>query len=123
MSYDLAVWEGNRPPNDKAASDMFRSLYERYVESGEHEPASDRIRQYAMALLDRYPDLSEPGGEDSPWATEPLIDEAIGPLMYFPMVWSSSEEVSAWAAQLAMDHGLVCYDPQLDRLRPIGSSS
>lgn len=43
---------------------------------------------------------------------------ASGPLMYFPMVWSSCEEVSAWAAQLAYEHGLVCYDPQLDQLRP-----
>ncbi|WAL66482.1 hypothetical protein ORV05_01265 [Amycolatopsis cynarae] len=118
MSYDLAVWEGDRPASDKAAADVFRLLCERHIESGSQEPPSDRIRAFALALLDRYPDISEQDGEDSPWSTAPLMSEAVGPLMYFPMVWSRCEEVSAWASQLATEHGLVCYDPQLDRLRP-----
>lgn len=118
MSYDLAVWEGDRPSGDQAAGDVFHSLYERHIESDSQEPPSDRIRTFALALLDRYPDISEEDGEDSPWSTAPLLSEAVGPLMYFPMVWSRCEEVSAWAAQLAAEHGLVCYDPQLERLRP-----
>ncbi|WIX78677.1 hypothetical protein QRX50_46315 [Amycolatopsis carbonis] len=118
MSYDLAVWEGDRPPSDQAAGDAFGLLYERHIESDVQEPPSDRIRAFVSALLDRYPDISEQDGEDSPWSTSPLLTEAVGPLIYFPMVWSRCEEVSAWAAQLAADHGLVCYDPQLERLRP-----
>ena len=34
MSYDLAVWEGDRPANDIAAAAQFRVLFETYVESG-----------------------------------------------------------------------------------------
>jgi hypothetical protein len=117
MSYDLAVWEGDRPPSDQAAGVAFRLLYKRYVGAGDpKEPPSSRIRAYVLALLARYPDMSE--DEHSPWSTSPLLNEAVGPLAYFPMGYRQSEEVSAWAAQLAAELGLVCYDPQLGRLRP-----
>jgi hypothetical protein len=118
VSYDLAVWEGQRPTDDQAAGEMFASLYERYVESDDPPPPSDRIRAYALALLDRYPDIGDEAGAESPWPTAPLINEAVGPLMYFPMVWSRCEEVSARAARLAAEHRLICYDPQLEHLRP-----
>src|SRR5690348_18458168 len=37
---------------------------------------------------------------------------------YFPMVYSQCDQASAWAAQVAQEHGLVCYDPQIGKLRP-----
>ncbi|MFE6062539.1 hypothetical protein [Streptomyces sp. NPDC056431] len=43
MSYDLAVWEGDRPANDKAAGLVFDDLYDRYIGSGVEEPPSERI--------------------------------------------------------------------------------
>ncbi|MFB7868040.1 hypothetical protein [Streptomyces sp. NPDC056069] len=33
MSYDLAVWDGDRPFDDRAASSTYDELYERYLES------------------------------------------------------------------------------------------
>lgn len=118
VSYDLAVWEGVRPSDDAAGAAEFQRLYERYVVAGYSPDPSPRIAAYAQALLDRFPDVDTAAGDDSPWSTAPLIGEACGPLMYFPMVWSRCEEASAWAAALAHEHGLVCYDPQLDQLRP-----
>ncbi|MEW1772742.1 hypothetical protein [Streptomyces sp. NPDC086777] len=44
--------------------------------------------------------------------------EARGPLVYFPMRWSMADEASAYVAILADSMGLVCFDPQLNRLRP-----
>ena len=117
MSYDLAVWEGDRPANDLAAAAEFKLLYDRYVGSADNTEPTARIVAYVGALLDRYPDIGTDAGEDSPWSTAPLMNEAGGPLVYFPMVWSRSEEVSAWAAQLAEEHGLNCYDPQANQLR------
>ncbi len=117
MSYDLAVWESERPANDLAAAEEFQRLYDRYIASGEPLAPTPRIAAYTQALLDRYPDISTQAGEDSPWSTSPLTNEARGPLMYFPMVWSRCDEVSAWAAQLAAEHGLNCYDPQRNQLR------
>ncbi|WP_144128266.1 hypothetical protein [Catellatospora sichuanensis] len=118
MSYDLAVWEGDRPADDAAAGAEYKRLYKAYIEVAEFEPPTPRITAYVEALLARYPDISTEEGEDSPWSTGPLITEAVGPIIYFPMVWSQCVEVSEWAARVAHDHGLVCYDPQHSTLRP-----
>jgi hypothetical protein len=117
MSYDLAVWEGDRPADDVAAAAEFQRLYDRYIESDDLAQPTARVAAYVAALLDRYPDIGTDAGEESPWSTGPLMSEARGPLVYFPMVWSRCDEVSAWAAKLAEEHELNCYDPQWDQLR------
>jgi hypothetical protein len=116
-AYDLAVWEGDRPANDVAAAAEFERLYDRYIECDELVEPTARIVAYVTALLDRYPDIATGAGEDSPWSTGPLMSEASGPLVYFPMVWSRCDDVSAWAVQLAEEHGLNGYDPQWAQLR------
>ncbi|MCW3838639.1 hypothetical protein ONA70_00805 [Micromonospora yasonensis] len=118
MSYDLAVWEGDRPPDNAAALTTFKALYERYVGKGAIPP-TPRIRTYVEALLEQWIDLTEDDDDErSPWSTGPLIKEASGPFIYFPMVYSRCNEVSAGAARIAAEHGLVCFDPQLGLLRP-----
>jgi hypothetical protein len=117
VSYDLAVWEGTRPADDHAAALEFQRLYDRYLESDEQVEPTSRIVAYVTALLERYPDIDTAAGEDSPWSTGPLMSEARGPLVYFPIVWSRCEEVAAWAAGLAEQHQLNCYDPQREQLR------
>ncbi|MGW0121735.1 hypothetical protein [Streptomyces sp. NPDC003327] len=118
MSYDLAVWEGERPADDKTAGQVFSDLYERYICSETEEPPSERIAAYVAVLLERWCDLAEDDEDTSPWSTGPLIDEASGPLIYFPMRFSMAEEASAYAAAVAESMGLVCFDVQQDRLRP-----
>ncbi|RKN22123.1 hypothetical protein D7147_05245 [Micromonospora musae] len=115
MSYDLAVWEGDRPADNAVALATLKALRERYTGEG-RTPATPRIQAYVEALLERWIDLTE--DERSPWSTGPLIREASGPIVYFPMVYSRCEEVSAGAARIAAEHGLVCFDPQLGLLRP-----
>ncbi|MEV4924328.1 hypothetical protein [Streptomyces roseoverticillatus] len=118
MSCDLAVWEGERPADDKTASELFRSLYEQYIGTRADHPPTAVIAQYVALLLERWPDLTEDENEISPWSTGPLIGEASGPLIYIPMVWSMAATASAYAAETAASLGLVCYDPQARRLRP-----
>jgi hypothetical protein len=118
VSYDLAVWEGGRPADNAAAGQEYRRLYDRYIGSRDLQPPTPRIAAYVRALLDRYPEDDTPEGEDSPWAGGPLIRCASGPFLYFPMVYSQCDDASAWAAQISEEHGLVCYDPQVERLRP-----
>ncbi|GAA3576463.1 hypothetical protein [Kribbella ginsengisoli] len=118
MSYDLAVWEGDRPASNEEAAATFQALYEKYVEDEEDTHPSPRLTAYVEALLARWPDITEEAGDESPWASGPLVEEIVGPFMYFPMGWSRSEEASAFAADVAHAHGLVCYDPQMERLRP-----
>lgn len=117
MSYDLAVWEGDRPANDFAAGAEFERLYDRYMGSDAPLAPTARVAAYVEALLARYPDLTTEAGEESPWSDGPLINDARGPLLYFPMAWSRCEEASEWAAHLAEEHGLNCYDPQWKQLR------
>ncbi|MFJ6799139.1 hypothetical protein [Streptomyces sp. NPDC091268] len=118
MSYDLAVWEGDRPADDKSPGRIFSALYDRYVDSEVEEPATERIAAYVAALLERWCDITEDEEDTSPWSTGPLIGEASGPFIYFPMRWSMAEEASAYAAALAESMGLVCFDVQQDRIRP-----
>lgn len=117
MSYDLAVWEGDQPDSDEAAFAIFRELCDRYLEADLTREPTPRIKRYAEALLARWPDIDDAAAESSPWASAPLISEAIGPVMYFPMAFSKAEEAGDFAATLAWAHGLVCFDPQRDGLR------
>ncbi|MFD7026550.1 hypothetical protein ACFWAR_00745 [Streptomyces sp. NPDC059917] len=121
MSYDLAVWEGERPSDDAAAGRCFTDLYDEYIAAdGPGVAPTEQIAAYVAVLLGRWPDLTEDEDEDdnSPWSTGPLLGEASGPLIYFPMRWSMAEEASAYAAEMASSMGLNCYDPQAQCLRP-----
>ncbi|MFE5792260.1 hypothetical protein ACFQ8C_06720 [Streptomyces sp. NPDC056503] len=118
MSYDLAVWEGVRPTDDKSARRSFRDLYDRYLGGETEEPASERITAYVATHLDRWCDITEDEGETSPWSVGPLTDGASGPLVYFGLAWDRAEEASAYAADVAESMGLICFDVQQDRLRP-----
>jgi hypothetical protein len=112
MSYDLAVWEGDRPQNDDGALEMFAHLAEQYLE-GEPTPPTPAIARYVNALLERWPDT----GDDTPWASGGTGD-ASGPVLSINIRYGREAEVSAYAADLAHEHGLVCVDLQQDRLRP-----
>ncbi|PWJ09034.1 hypothetical protein DKG34_04275 [Streptomyces sp. NWU49] len=118
MTYDLAVWEGERPADDKMAGRVFSDLYDRYIDTEIDHPPTERIAAYVAGLLERWCDLTEDEADTSPWSTGPLIGEAKGPLIYFPMRYSMAEEASAFAASLAQSMGLVCFDPQYRKLRP-----
>jgi hypothetical protein len=117
MSYDLAVWEGDRPADDRSARRTFRDLYERYLDDESEAPPSEHITAYVEALLERWCDITEDEEETSPWSVGPLIDSASGPVIYFGMAWSRAEEASSYAAYLADSMGLICFDVQEDRIR------
>ncbi|WP_331765765.1 hypothetical protein [Embleya sp. NBC_00896] len=118
MSYDLAVWVGDRPAEGKPAGRALAVLYDHYLDADVVHPPSERIAAYVAALPQRWCDVTEDVGETSPWAAGPLIGGAGGPLVYFAMRWDRAEEASAYAAALADSMGLVCFDPQWNRLRP-----
>ena len=117
MSYDVAVWEGDVPGDDKGAAEEFEGLYERYfVESPRR--AHPAIRAYVEALVEKWPENQE----DGPWSGGPLIENASGPIVYFSMVYSRAGEVSEGAARLAAEHGLVCFDANQGVLRGNGEA-
>jgi hypothetical protein len=87
---------------------------------GERAPSdpTPAITRYIEALLQHWPDLTTEEGVDSPWSDGPLINNATGPLFYFGMVRPKAEVASDYAARVAAEHGLVCFDPQTQRMRP-----
>lgn len=115
MSYDLAVWDGDRPIDNHRAGSTYDELYERYLESDDIVvPPEPRIAAYVQALVARYPDDER----SVVWASPPVLDEASGPIVYLLMSYGKAEEVSEYAAALAHEHGLICFDPQGECLRP-----
>ncbi|MFF7577148.1 hypothetical protein ACFZBE_19505 [Streptomyces sp. NPDC008061] len=116
VSYDLAVWNGDCPIDEDQAGSTYDELYERYLESDEVVvPPVTRIAAYVEALIARYPDDID---RNVVWASPPVINEASGPIVYLLMSYGKAEEVSEYAAALAREHGLVCFDPQGECLRP-----
>ena len=115
MSYDIAVWEGVRPATDDAAVTVYEDHYERYIVE-QTVPPTSRIQQYVAALLERWPDVE--AAESSPWSDGPLLGNASGPMVYLGIVYSRADDVSPVVADVAAEHGLVCFDPQTQHLRP-----
>ncbi|WP_261568630.1 hypothetical protein [Frankia gtarii] len=110
MSFDLAIWEGERPADDLAAGSAFDEMFQRYDDEDPEMPATDRIAAYCETLTRRWPD-----DDTAPWSVTPGPS---GPFLYLCIVWSMADEVSAYAAELAVSMRLVCYDPQAETLLP-----
>lgn len=109
MSYDLAVWDGDRPLDNHQAGSTYEALYQRYLESDDGVvPPAPRITAYVEALVARYPDDID---RSVVWASPPVISEASGPIVYLLMAYGTADEVSEYAATLAGEHGLICFDP------------
>ena len=93
VSYDVAVWEGQHPVDDEAGTKFYLERIVPRLERGDPRdptPPTPRIRAYVEALLKRWPDL-EDDDDQSPWSTSPLLREAVGWFIYFPMAYTKAE--------------------------------
>jgi hypothetical protein len=118
MSYDLAIWEGERPNSDEKAAQVYEELSERYEEDTD-EPPSLRLLGFARDLTHRYPDatdLPDDRVEESPWAYGPLTENVTGSLFTVGVRFDMVKEVAPFVARMAREHGLVCFDPQEETL-------
>ena len=117
MSYDAAVWVGDRPKNDAEALKTYEDLWARYENTT--EPPHPTILAYIQDLTKRYPDLTELDDEhidDSVWADGPLTGNVMGPFFYFAMTYPGARKAYPFVAETAARHGLVCFDPQTVKL-------
>jgi hypothetical protein len=114
MSYDLAVWRGPRPANDEAAGAEYKRLMDRNEQSD--EPPSAAILAFAADLVARYPELGQPGDEDSPWAMSGIADDASGDFIYLTLTYPGARRARTFIAEVVHRHGLVGYDPQIESL-------
>jgi hypothetical protein len=118
MSFDLAVWDGAAPSTHQEAARVFEGLYREYLDTEHLTPPTKAITALLTDLLARWPDAHATGGEPSPWSWGPMTRNASGPILYFGVAESSPAlpDVRACVDRLADRHGLVCYDPQLERV-------
>ncbi|MFD8279384.1 hypothetical protein ACFV47_09280 [Streptomyces solisilvae] len=114
MSYDLAVWEGERPADNVAVGKAF-TLYSCHIAVDEGFQPSPCIAECVAGLLARLVDRTQGKEGISPWSMGPLIRDAAGPFIYFSKRYSMAEEASAYVAELAASMGLACYGPRLGR--------
>lgn len=103
MSYELAVWEGDRPRSDAHARDVFDALRALYTNDDAAPTAP--VATYVKAMRSRWPDTDD-------WAAAALGTTARGRLMSFTV----PEQVAPDAAFVARELGLICFDPQRDLL-------
>ena len=111
VSYDVAVWVGERPANDDAAAEEFEARAD--ASEDDETPPGRRIRAYVDALLERFPE----GSDEGVWAVEPLLEEVGGDFLYLNLIVADDlDDVVGHAGELAQRHGLVAYDPQRECL-------
>lgn len=95
------------------------NLMESMLQEGDEPPqVAPEIVAFVEAALARYPDLDEASGDESPWASSPLMGEALEDLIYIPMTYSGAENARDVIVDIASSLGLVCYDPQAEQLLP-----
>jgi hypothetical protein len=107
MSYDIAVWEGPAPADDHAAAEE----YERLSEQEDMADPTPAISAFARDLVARFPE-----GNEGPWAVEPLTADGSGGFLPLPVAHDRAEDVVPFIAETARAHGIVCFDPQSERL-------
>jgi hypothetical protein len=123
MSYDVSVWSSSRPLTVDEAARIDNALADGAFDGLE---ADDRVGRFHAQLCERYPSVDDPDtarAERSPWtAGLDVSDRHVG----ITIAYSRVKEVLPAIARLALNLGLVCFDPQLPRISqkvPEGTAS
>ncbi len=105
MSFDLGVWHSPRALTRKEADRIYRALCEDGLP--EDLTPSPAVAAFARDLEKKSP---EEAMED--WPPTPLYDT----YLILHLAWSSAEKLAPVILRLAAKHGLICYDPQEEKV-------
>jgi len=113
VSYKLAVWHSERAISDKEAADLFTRLYEQ-----RKVPIEQHIDVYSFynELSANYPEVDMVAEEDldaCPWA---CAHDRSGAHVIMSVMDDKSAEVVPMILKLADKHGLVCFEPQSNKV-------
>jgi hypothetical protein len=115
MSFDLGVFYTARPHTDVEAV----RRYVAYCEEDDFTPyvepsaAIEAFLKELTAELPQIDDWPEESIDDCPWSC--AFDVSEGHVL-MPMVWSAADTVPPKIVTLAEKHGLVCVDPQSEKI-------
>jgi hypothetical protein len=117
MSFDLGVWYSYHPLTFDQAGTIYGQLCHSDLSALTIDSNTSRhIAAFMDDITRKYPsieDLPEEELDDCPWSVDFDRSDVHAIL---PMAWSRVEEVAPFVKNLAYKHGLVCYDPQEDRV-------
>jgi hypothetical protein len=107
VSFDLFAWNVPVPGSAVQGGELLDRFFE-----GDPETlgAGTPLQDFRAALVAEYPpleDLAET--EESPWAMTPSESDR---LVEIHLVWSAGDAVLLRIVELAIQHGVVLYDPQ-----------
>lgn len=113
MSYKLAIWHSERAVSDKEAADLYIKLFEQ-----KKIPIEQHIDVYAFynELAAYYPEIdmvAEEALDASPWS---CTHDRSGAHVIVSMLDEKLAEVVPLILKLAERYGLVCFDPQTNKL-------
>jgi hypothetical protein len=111
VSFDLAIWVGEKPADNTEALRTFQRLTSS-VEGT--EPPDPLLRACKREITGRYPDDLRGLLPGSIWASAPL--DVHGPQLYMNLRWDVSDEALDFISRTAAKHGLVRFDPQKSRV-------
>ncbi|MDQ0904290.1 hypothetical protein QFZ22_000275 [Streptomyces canus] len=107
MSFDLGVWSEDVRPSRAAASETHRRLCA--GESAAVRPTA-AVPGFYAALVAEFPEAEDATDELSPWSAG--LDVGDGHAL-MAMQWGRAAKVAPRVIELAGQHGLVCFDPQV----------
>nr|WP_204342866.1 hypothetical protein [Micromonospora terminaliae] len=112
----MYVWHEDQPITAAEA----RAKLERWADGGPDPfAAHPAVGRFYDALLDRFPPLESLSDEDidrlGVWSMTPERSDAI---VAVSCVWSRADELGAAVLALAVEHGLVCYEPGYHVVNP-----
>ncbi|WP_326949844.1 hypothetical protein OG439_14330 [Amycolatopsis sp. NBC_01307] len=113
MSFDLYIWRERHPITDERAAELCRQLGDGRDDVVDPDA---RVLAFRDELAGRFPDLeslSVDELESSPWAMSP---DATPRRVILCMSWSRLDGAVSFVLELAGRHGLVCFDPQSQRV-------
>ena len=116
MSFDLAVWQSDKPLTADEAQGVYLRLCEEWPYLEGHSPA---VGTFYRELIEKWPEIDtipeETVGDFDfcPWSC-PLNHSGMAVVM--SCVWSKANDVAEHVGLLARKHGLLLFDPQADRV-------
>jgi len=109
MSFDLAVWDADRPVRTGEAERRYTQMCEGQDPAG---ASSHRVTAFVEECERRWPGDSDEDLDASPWASWPLTAQRTPCGFVANIRWGAAAGMFGEWAEMAERHGLVLYDPQ-----------
>jgi len=107
VSWVYSVYEGPQPKSVDDALDGMSRAEEAF---DRNDPPTATIREFVEAILAQWPDITEEGGEASPWSDGPMMNNAAGMALLVGVSLSRLADAEPLLISVARRLGVVLLD-------------